>query len=244
MEYNKANRRVCDVDIKDYKTGADFLLFDTANTTTQGISGDAVYAMAKGQKRIGWDEPPEGTMTIEAQVYPFKLFAMLSDGTIRTDAMYAAHEKVKATEAGKLTVAGTPYQDAVFVYANGNWGDTPIEGTYASGTFTAKTAGDIEVDKTYYVGYTVKRTEGVKRIPIGTNYETKDYIVTMSTLDKDENGTLIPFIMKAYKAHPNRNFELSQASAGDPATITMNFDLMEDKDGNFFDMIEDLTGIE
>lgn len=244
MELNKANRRVCDVDIKDYKTKQDYLLFDTANTTTQGITSDTVYAMARGQKRIGWDEPPEGTMTIEAQVYTFKLLAMLSDGTIRTDAMYAKHERVKATEAGKLAVAGTPYNNEVFAYANGDWGGTPIAGTFASGIFTATTADDIEVDKTYYVSYIVKRTEGVKRIPIGTDFETKDYIITMSTLDKDENGTLIPFIMKAYKAHPNRNFELSQASAGDPATITMTFDLMEDADGNFFDMIEDTTEIE
>ena len=46
-ELNKANRQVCDVDIRVLKTMAPFLKFDTANTTTSGLSGDSVYAMAK-----------------------------------------------------------------------------------------------------------------------------------------------------------------------------------------------------
>ena len=40
------------------------------------------------------------------------------------------------------------------------------------------------------------------------------------------------------KAQPQRNFSLSQSSAGDPASITMTFDLLEDKDGNFAEIVE------
>ena len=45
-ELNKANRQVCDVDIRVLKTMTPFLKFDTANTTTAGLSGDSVYSMA------------------------------------------------------------------------------------------------------------------------------------------------------------------------------------------------------
>jgi hypothetical protein len=43
----------------------------------------------------------------------------------------------------------------------------------------------------------------------------------MSTLDKDEVGVLTPFIMIAYKASVQRDFELSFSSEGDPATMTL-----------------------
>ena len=60
----------------------------------------------------------------------------------------------------------------------------------------------------------------------------------MHTLDKDEKGALTPFLMTAYKATIQRSFELSFTSEGDPASVTLTFDLMEDADKNIFDMIE------
>lgn len=63
-QLNKANRQVCDVDIRILATKAPFLKFDTANTTTAGLTGDSVYAMAKGQRRIAYHNPMEGTMTL------------------------------------------------------------------------------------------------------------------------------------------------------------------------------------
>lgn len=241
-ELNKANRQVCDVDIRILKTMAPFLNFDTANTTTAGLSGDSVYAMAKGSRRIAFANPLEGTMSIEAQVYPFKFFALLSDGQIETTAAYAASQTIQATEAGKLAIevkSGTIAAGTVFAYPADSFGDESkmIAGTFASGTFTATEAGDIAVGTSYKVGYIVNRT-GVKKISFNNKKLPKDYYITMTTVDKDEEGMLTPFVMTAYKASIQRNFELSFSSEGDPASVTLTFDLMEDKDGNIFDMVE------
>lgn len=241
-ELNKANRQVCDVDIRILKTMAPFLNFDTANTTTAGLSGDSVYAMAKGSRRIAFANPLEGTMSIEAQVYPFKFFALLSDGEIETTAAYAASQTIEATEAGKLAIEvknGTITAGTVFAYPADAFGDeaSMIAGTFADGTFTATEAGDIAVGTSYKVGYIVNRT-GVKKITFNNRRLPKDYFITMTTVDKDEEGMLTPFVMTAYKASIQRNFELSFSSEGDPASVTLTFDLMEDKDGNIFDMVE------
>lgn len=241
-ELNKANRQVCDVDIRILKTKAPFLKFDTANTTTAGLSGDSVFAMAKGTKKIAFPNPLEGTMSIEAQVYPFKFFALLSDGQIETEAAYAASHKVACEEAGKLAVTvenGTIVAGTVFAYPEGAYGDESavIEGTFAEGSFSATEADKIAVGTTYEVGYIVNRT-GVKKISFNNKKLPRDYYITMTTVDKDEEGLLTPFLMTAYKATIQRNFELSFSSEGDPASVTLNFDLMEDKDGNIFDMIE------
>lgn len=90
----------------------------------------------------------------------------------------------------------------------------------------------------FEVGYIVTRTSGIKKISFNNKKLPKDYYITQKTVDKDEEGLLTPFVMTAYKASIQRNFELSFSSEGDPASVTLTFDLMEDKDGNIFDMIE------
>lgn len=47
---NKANRQVCDVDIRSLDRKP-VLFFETANTTTQALTGESVYATAKGVKK-------------------------------------------------------------------------------------------------------------------------------------------------------------------------------------------------
>ena len=235
---NKANRQVCDVDIRILKTMQPFLFFDTANTTTAGLTGDAVYAMKKGTRAIAFQNPIEGTLSVTAQVIPFKFYALLSNGVVETDAAYAKKETIKATTGGSLAIANAK-AGSVFVFKTGEFGDTPIEGTYANGTFTATTAGDIVADTNYEVGYIVVKDTGVKRVAFNNKKIPQDYFITMSTLDKDEVGVLTPFIITAYKASIQRDFEMSFSSEGDPAELTLSFSLMEDKDGNVLDFVED-----
>ena len=244
-ELNKANRQVCDVDIRILKTMAPFLDFATANTTTAGLSSDSVYAMAKGSRKIAYANPITGTMSIEAQVYPFKLFALLSDGVIDSEAAYADSIVVTASKDGELNIApakGEIKIGTLFVYPEDLYGDESalIEGNFSEGVFTESAVAEkkIKTGAKYKVGFIVTRTSGVKKIAFNNKRLPKDYYITMKTVDKDEEGLLTPFIMTAYKATVQRNFELSFSSEGDPASVTMTFDLMEDKDGNIFDMVE------
>lgn len=243
-ELNKANRQVCDVDIRVLKTMMPFLKFSTANTTTAGLSGDSVYAMAKGSRKIAFANPLEGTMTIEAQVYPFKFFALLSDGEITSTAAYADTQTVTASVGGSVDMTlpegGSVVAGTVFVYPEDSFGDEDalIEGTWAENKFTATSADKIVEGAKYTIGYVINRTKGVKKISFNNSKLPKDYYITQKTVDKDEEGLLTPFVMTAYKASIQRNFELSFSSEGDPASVTLTFDLMEDKDGNVFDMVE------
>lgn len=239
----RANRQVCDVDIYILKTMAPYLYFDTANTTSTSMSADSVYAMAKGAKRIAFQNPMEGTLTIEAQVYPFKFFALLSDGSIETDAAYAVHEELVADSEGSITLptvnSGEIITGTVHVYPKGSYGEDAesVEGSFASGKFTATATGDIKKDAAYEVAYMVNRT-GAKKISFTNKKIPKDYYITMRTLDKDEDGVLTPFLITYYKATIQRSFELSFSSDGDPASVTLTFDTLEDKEGRILDMVE------
>ena len=243
-ELNKANRQVCDLDIRILKTMMPFLFFDTANVTTVGLTGDSVYAMAKGARRIAFPNPQTGTLSVECQVRGFKFFALYTDGVIDTSATIGKHETIKATEAGKITLVpgdgNTIAAGSVFVFPAGSYGDesAAIEGTFASNVFTATTAADIAVNAEFEVGYLLVKA-GVKKISFNNKKFPKDYFITMSTLDKDEEGQYSPFIITAYKASIQRTWEMSFNSEGDPATVTATFDLLEDKNGDILDMVED-----
>lgn len=237
-DINKANRQVCDVDIRFLSNMAPFLFFDTANSTTVGLTGDSVYAMKKGTRAIAFHNPIEGTMTIEAQVLPFKAYSLFSDNVVDTTAAYAVKKTIACTTGGKLTITGAK-AGTVFVFAVGEFGNTPIGGTYADGTFTATTTGDLVAGTNYEVGYVVEKTANVKKVSFNTQKVPRDCYITMSTLDKGEDGVLTPFIITAYKATIQRSFELAFSSEGDPATVTITFDLLEDKDGNVLDIVED-----
>lgn len=241
-DINMANRQVCNVLFSEYKSKKPFMDFDTANVTGLQISGDSVYAMAKGSRRIAFQNPAEAAMTLEAQCMPFRAYALVSDGIVDTSALYSEHKTIKCTEAGKITIPeitnGTIQTGTVFVFAKDEFGvGDGIKGSFASGSFTATEASDIAVDTEYEVGYIVNRT-GVKKVSFNNKRMPKDYTVTMSTVDKDEDGVLTPFKIIAYKASPQRNFELSFSSEGDPASVTITLDCTEDKDGNLVDMVE------
>ena len=122
------------------------------------------------------------------------------------------------------------------VYANKK-GKT-IEGTVADKKFTAKTTSDIVADTTYEVAYLESKATGIKKITFNNKKLPKDFFIQMSTLNKDENGDQVPMRLPAYKASPQRNFEISFASDGDPSSVTLTCDLLEDHDGNVLDMIE------
>ena len=245
-DLNMANRQCCDLDIRDYATKAPWMFADFCNTTTSGFKGDSVYAKIKGSKAIAFNNPIEGTMTLEFQCHPFKVYSMFSDGTISTSAIIPVRKEVAATVAGTVTVADeAAIAGTVFVYAKGDFGGTAILGTAAittSTAFTATTPADIAIGTTYLVCYLVQKSTGVKSIAFNDKKIPKDYRITMETLDKDENGELVPVKITAFKATIQRNLELSFSSTGDPASIKVTYDVLRDADGNVMEIAEE-TGV-
>lgn len=235
---NKANRQVCDVDIRDVATRKPVLFFDTANTTTQNITGETVFAMAKGTKKVGFANPVEGTATIETRVYPFELYSLMTDGIVESSASYPVRETVGCTEEGSIDLPEGAVNGTAFVFAKGDFGGAEIKGSVSGTKFTAETATELAVGSEYEIGCIVSKASGVKKLSFNNKKLPKAYYISMNTVEKDENEVLTPYKIILYKAQPQRNFELSQSSEGDPASLTLTFDLLEDKDGNFVDMVE------
>lgn len=233
-EINMANRQCCDLDIRDYATKAPWMYADFCNTTTMGFSSDAVYAMKKGAKCIKFDNPLDGTIAMTFQVHPFRVYAMLSDGEIETSAVIAQKETVKASSTTELTITGTPVSGTVFVYAEGDLGGTALTVTVAD----KKITGTFESGKSYEVAYLEEKTSGVKKVSFNNKKVPKYFYVQMSTLDKNEDGELVPVRITCYKGSPQRSLDLSFSSEGEPAEITITMDALVDENGDVLDMIE------
>ena len=237
-DLNRANRQCCDLDIRDFKTGAPVLFADFGNVTTAGFSSDNVYAMKKGAKAIAFNNPIEGTVSIETQLRPFKLYSLLGDGTIEKSGIIKKREVIKCTTGGELTLTGTPKDNTVFACKQGAWGEEVIDGSFSGTKFSATSSGDIAMGEYYEVGYLEVKSSGINKVTINNNKLPKDVTISMETLDKDVEGNLVPFVMNIYKATIQRNLELSFSSEGDPASVTLTFDSLQDDDGNVMDFIE------
>jgi len=103
---NMANREVANLVFLDFKTKAPYLNLNFANVTTTGLTATRVMATG-GQgapDRVGFDGARKGTIKIETQITPMKLYAMLAGVDITTTAKYIAREElVSATKALTLT---------------------------------------------------------------------------------------------------------------------------------------------
>nr|DAL66740.1 MAG TPA: structural protein [Bacteriophage sp.] len=233
---NFANREVADLMLVDYSTKKLFLNVDWANVTSTSFEADRVFATG-GQgapNRVQFDGSRTGTLTIEAQVYPVKVFQMLSGNELGTTANFLKREKITASEANKLTLSTEAGSNSVQVFKADDDMGTEITCTVSGKEITA-TSG-IEADNEYIVYYYAK-VANAQVVHVDSKHFPKAYRVEGSIPYKTEDDTIIEAHPIWYKAAPQGGFELSWQNTGDPVSLTMTFDVLADADSNVFDMI-------
>lgn len=233
-----ANREVADMIFQDYKTKKPFLYVDYANTSSQELTGETVYAYGgKGHpKKVSFSGDKGGTLTIETQIQTPKLWEMMSGGTGSTTANVM--KKVNATIGGTNTITldteDTLTKGQVWVYdATDTNLETELEVTSVSAqtiTLTSGTENDPVI-----VFYTTKKTD-VYNINIKSTSFPRAFTVYGDTYMKTTDDDILPYLFKAYKAVPQPTMSLAFSNNGDPATVTITCDLLVDDDGNLLDL--------
>lgn len=233
-----ANREVADMIFQDYKTKKPFLYVDYANTSSQELTGETVYAYGgKGHpKKVSFSGDKGGTLTIETQIQTPKLWEMMSGGTGSTTANVM--KKVNATIGGTNTITldteDTLTKGQVWVYdATDTNLETALEVTSVSDqtiTLTSGTENDPVI-----VFYTTKKTD-VYNINIKATSFPRAFTVYGDTYMKTTDDDILPYLFKAYKAVPQPTMSLAFSNNGDPATVTITCDLLVDDDGNLLDL--------
>lgn len=232
---NFANREVADLMLVDYSTKKLFLNVDWANVTSTSFEGDRVFATG-GQgapNRVQFDGSRTGTLTIEAQVYPVKVFQMLSGNDLGTTANFLKREKVTAADTTKLEVSAEIASTAVQVFKADDDLGTEITTTDATGKEVTCT---VESGVEYIVYYYAKQA-AAQVVHLDSRHFPKAYRVEGSIPYKTENDDIIEAHPIWYKAAPQAGFELSWQNTGDPVSLTMTFDVLADENGDMFSLI-------
>ena len=232
---NFANREVADLMLVDYSTKKLFLNVDWANVTSTSFEGDRVFATG-GQgapNRVQFDGSRTGTLTIEAQVYPVKVFQMLSGNDLGTTANFLKREKVTAADTTKLEVSAEIASTAVQVFKADDDLGTEITTTGATGKEVTCT---VESGVEYIVYYYAKQA-AAQVVHLDSRHFPKAYRVEGSIPYKTENDDTIEAHPIWYKAAPQAGFELSWQNTGDPVSLTMTFDVLADENGDMFSLI-------
>lgn len=232
---NFANREVADLMLVDYSTKKLFLNVDWANVTSTSFEGDRVFATG-GQgapNRVQFDGSRTGTLTIEAQVYPVKVFQMLSGNDLGTTANFLKREKVTAADTTKLEVSAEIASTAVQVFKADDDMGTEITTTGATGKEVTCT---VESGVEYIVYYYAKQA-AAQVVHLDSRHFPKAYRVEGSIPYKTESDDIIEAHPIWYKAAPQAGFELSWQNTGDPVSLTMTFDVLADENGDIFSLI-------
>lgn len=232
---NFANREVADLMLVDYSTKKLFLNVDWANVTSTSFEGDRVFATG-GQgapNRVQFDGSRTGTLTIEAQVYPVKVFQMLSGNDLGTTANFLKREKVTAVDTTKLEVSAEIASTAVQVFKADDDLGTEITTTGATGKEVTCT---VESGVEYIVYYYAKQA-AAQVVHLDSRHFPKAYRVEGSIPYKTESDDIIEAHPIWYKAAPQAGFELSWQNTGDPVSLTMTFDVLADENGDMFSLI-------
>lgn len=233
-----ANREVADMIFQDYKTKKPFLYVDYANTSSQELTGETVYAYGgKGHpKKVSFSGDKGGTLTIETQIQTPKLWEMMSGGTGSTTAnvMKKVNAVIGGTNTITLDTEDTLTKGQVWVYdATDTNLETELEVTSVSAQTITLTSGS-ENDPVI-VFYTTQKTD-VYNINIKSTSFPRAFTVYGDTYMKTTDDDILPYLFKAYKAVPQPTMSLAFSNNGDPATVTITCDLLVDDDGNLLDL--------
>lgn len=236
MNPNMANRDVAELTFVDYSTQKPFLYLDYANTTSYDLTGETVFAYGGHghPARVSFTGERGGTLTIETQIQPFKLYSMITGGDIVDNASFLKREELTAASGGAVTLSATPSGSITFFAADDDMGE---ELEYSGDAPNYTIAGVAENDRViaYYV---TAIAGGVKRINIKNTSFPRAFTVYGETTYKTEDDEILPMKLIYYKLQPQAAVSVSMANTGDPATLTITCDLMVDSDGNLMDMIE------
>lgn len=237
---NFANREVADLMLLDYSTKKMFLNVDWANVTSTSFEGDRVFATG-GQgapNRVQFDGSRTGTLTVEAQVYPVKVFQMLSGNDLGTAANFLKREKITAADTTKLTLSEAAAGTYVQVFKADDDLGTELEATVSGKEVTVTVESDTE-----YVVYYYKAASKPQVVTLDSRHFPKAYHVEGSLPYKTEEDVIVEAHPIWYKAVPQASFELSWQNTGDPVSLTMTFDVLADSEGRMFDMIFENSGV-
>lgn len=231
-----ANREVYNLIICDFNTQKPILNIDWANATSNSITGEAVFAYGGWQhpKRVTFYGEKGGTLTLETQIQSYQLYSIMTGASVENTGKFLIREVLAGGEGSLTAIKGTPIDGTVSIFAEDDDCGTPIEcDSVSDKTITAST---VTSGKNYIVYY-MNNYSDITKISITNTTVPKACTIYGNTLSKTESDLIVSQRMIAYKATPQQEVSWSYSNTGDPATLSITFDLLVDQEGRMLDLL-------
>ncbi|WP_431785786.1 hypothetical protein [Paenibacillus lactis] len=227
------SRNNLNLQIFDYVSSTPIMTFDYATTTSNEFTGETVYARGGdgNPKRIAWSGDKDSTLTVETQVFTLQHLSMLAGEPIERGARNILKSQIVTVEddgsGGKqITLAKSPIGEVnVYSYVNGVIVDPQAVASVTGAIVTLDPAATVNIGEdveVYYqwttpdaasLTYTAKGFPGYVKLAGDTIYAT----------EKGGGMTAVQQIFPKAKLQPN--FTVTYSPTGDPASLTLTFDL-------------------
>lgn len=230
---NIANREGTNIRLLDYKTGAPSMFIDYGNVSVVDLaSGNRAYASGgrKGGRRVAFDDQRAGTFRLSTQMIPLEVLSLAADGNVTTGAELIVRELL-TVDTEIITLTNTPVAGTIYIYPKGAEENSAEAATATGKSITIEDA----VDGDEYYAIYVYESETAKKVTFSNKAFPKAYIIWADTCYKDSDDDIIDETIHAYKAVPQAAISLTYQGTGDPMSLDITFDLMEDVDGNVID---------
>lgn len=224
------SREILKLQIFDAVSSTPLMYFDYANTASQSWSADRVYATGAGVRRIAWDGDKEETLTVETQIFTMQHLALLSGEQIKSGKHNIYKSEIKPVLAGKtIELSKKPIGGigsiSVFAYVNGIITDAQPVNEINDNIITLDVDATVDVGDEVEVYYQFESTSTHKLDFTAKGFPPYVKLVG-DTLYVDEiSQEAVRAQIVYHKAKLQPNFELAMSSTGDPASISLVFDL-------------------
>jgi hypothetical protein len=233
----------CNVALEGLSSHAIEAYLNYANTFSLDLKADTVYAMGKGSRRIAWDKPLEGTVTISTEMTTSQWIALLLGAGVITTGVDVFRREVLPVTEGKVTLTkGTPLVGSLTVavldedMVSHSSILEAVATTPADATEYKISDNDITVDVSLngkeLTCYYLINVATAKSFTVKSNGD-KGYYKMYADLEgkSDATGAIEYKQLQLFKVSPQKNFKFD-FNADSPAKFDMVFDLLanaEDK---------------
>lgn len=235
---------------------------DFGNSSEFAQTADTNYAYGGfgHPKKVAFNGNKGGTIKLSTQIRTATLYNLIAGGKLsKNEGKYVVREKIQAAtvESAVQLKTGLKYKaygNSCTIYVLGTEGDTSIspivgtvgttagsDGTFPVSGFSQGGEAATLTDGTWYYVYYIKEiaTNGGATISVSAKDFPPAMYVEGLTYNKDVDENIFAQSFKIYKAAPQGNFTLSFSNNGDPGSIDMTLDLLEDKVGRMYDIVTD-----
>lgn len=234
------SREVVNFQIFNYTNKKPIMTMDYATSTQTEGTAETVYARGGpgNPRRIAWHGDKETTVTIETQIFTMQHLALIAGENIVSGAEDIYKSEVLAVQDGgagdrvvtlSKTPAGTIDDIAVFTYVNGILGEAVDVVEVNNNEVLLAEDANVAVGQDVCVYYRWNTPNAHKVSFTAKGFPPYVFMVGDTIYADEVAGDVVAAQLKYYKAKLQPTFTITSAPTGDPATLSLVFDVFPEK---------------